>query len=179
MAERNTKFLSFNSHFSAKVAAEKMLTNFPDVGRTYQTCGELWDMPDSRFSLGVLILILEELRKQTANPRMHDHHIFMKEYYPRYLPLAKRIDKQVARIIKLVEPYKFRYMPKGMKYDKPDVISANPRRYLSGTITFLHYIYAMRDQAHALESVKTIDDLKYIEGIGRGIMKSIRKLHES
>lgn len=101
MEQRDTPIPIWEQHFSPRQIAEYFHGDGRVVGQKYKTYGELWSASDDRRQVGLLHLILEELRKD-SDDWIYRHREWLRHWQPRIVDLLKKLDFHINRINKMI-----------------------------------------------------------------------------
>lgn len=175
MPERNDKILGHAQRKTFSEAADEIMSQ--GVGRRYETYGELWDMPENERTVGLLELVLteiREIRKGNDSDRMlEEHRSFLKYWFDDVTKLIDQRNKLVGKIRN-----KFPKLGYNSQLSCNGNIHIFSWLYRTNLDQFNDRIEDLEKQIALLKTIKTVDDLKKFDGIGPKTLAKIKAQQE-
>jgi hypothetical protein len=176
-------------HFSDKDAVAHLRRSFQDLGRKY-TEKELFNLPDSRTTVGLLHLILDECKSHVREQRNYvDAHLEAQQVWlTEGLPEMKRdltiLGEHLGRISKFC---RLNLLPGLYILSLTDLGAAFRRDYVNAKFNhdrplnfwYWHLRKHYQDSIDILEKLKSLKNLELLEGIGPKTAAKIRKAMEA
>lgn len=168
--ERNERLPSWKGHLSEKQLAQLRIDECADVGKIYETWGDVWNADPNDVQIGLLELILQELKRKTATEREEKRHrLFLLKYREKILKLIRGIEKEISRIEKL-----FGRIASEDAYVSPIqmyVVIARMGRFQD----LNRECDRLNVQLKKLKGIKKVDDLIGLTGIGANKLNKIKQ----
>lgn len=168
-------------HMSPAKVAQFMLTRGRNVGVKYSTEGDVWNAKDSDHVIGLLQLIVRELRKQpatTAGDKLAEHARWYSNLYSDDTKLIALWRKQFARIDALVGGDKAvtgRFKEPCIQWLSERYVRTRTNSVRSWEEDYFQARESILREVNLMRSVKCVDDLLMIPGIGK---KTVQKLKQ-
>lgn len=161
-------------HLTPEDIAEFYLNDWKGVGREYKDERSVWNADDSVEVRGLLRLILRELRKVKRSDKvsidMFNHRDWLVNGKRIVADLVKDMDRSTEKLKKRLKVELPRAHGFGISWELSEQNFKNDRN------TFNDAINRTLDRIKTINSIRQIDDLIKIEGLGR---TRISKLKES
>ena len=165
---RDTPIPCYAQHKPPRLVAQFMRTVGEDVGKIYRTHGAVWDDDENR-KIGLLELIIDQLEHlgQPKVNKLHRHSIFMQKHYDECVDLLKQRDAHLRRIRQLMG---------GVEVHSPDLNDWADIHFLSEKFCegSWYAIERLRRVVRKLKTVKTVDDLRKLDRVGKVTLSKIK-----
>lgn len=169
-----------NRHLSAADLAEYFHTECPSLGRTYKTHGEVWACNKDERLIGLLHLILTEMRKHResindVDSELQAHRSWLTIGKPKVDRVNAKHERQCSRIARMLG-CSVDVLFAMRNTDFGNRISENLAMWWFGRKNNDMYLRTIRDTESSvkrLKLVRTAKDLIKLKGVGR---KGVQKL---
>ena len=187
--DRREKELPWHSrHKTAQGVAEYMRSEGRGVGREYRTHGSIWDAPNDLLQVGLLHLVVDRLEAiekalgEKPLDMMAGQAAWLSRFHQRAEKAIKDHKRECARVNKICDVSLLR-RDAVLDQDIHDLSEEYRRAFAEGewwaTCNRGGYyrhrgIIEIEEKVKRLKTVKTIDDIENLKGIGSSLAAKIR-----
>jgi len=182
----STAIHEYYQHKSPEDVAEFMLDEGKRVGRKYATEAAVWAASESVEVVGLLRLIVRELRSKevvvSASDRLEAHGQWYQNWYEHNARLVASWQRQKKRIQSTITDDETVFAHLGEpslqwfaeRYVRDRTVGESAHR-----VNFWKRVGVVEDEVSLMKKIKCIDDLQLISGIGKKTVAKLKALQLS